>query len=184
MIAINLLPSEKRQFNSSIKKFFLFFLLIVSLFTASSLICQRKINVLSDTFAKIEKDIVSYNKVIQEIKDIKKKQEDIIIRTDIINDLTSDRLTILNLLNFISNNIIAQRMWLTNLVINKNALNIQGVAIDNKTAADFMKRLETAAYFSSVHLKKLKRDDAYTNLNLKIFEIYCSIKKDEKKDNS
>lgn len=95
-----------------------------------------------------------------------------------------DRLTVLNFLNSVSENVIVRRMWLTNIRIDNNAVNIQGVVIDNKTAADFMKRLEAAGYFLSVHLKKLKREEAYADLNLKIFEIYCSIKKNEKKDNS
>ncbi|MBW1615722.1 MAG: PilN domain-containing protein [Deltaproteobacteria bacterium] len=92
-----------------------------------------------------------------------------------------DRLKALNLLNSVSDNIIPQRMWLTNIRIDKNRVNIQGLVIDNKTAVDFMKGLEKAGYFMSVHLKKLKRDEIYADLNFKMFEIYCSIKKNEKK---
>ena len=184
MITINLLPSEKNPISLYIKKALLFFLIIITSLITSTLICQKKINTLSDTLAKIKKDIVSYNKVIYEIKDIKKKQKNIITRTNIIKNLASDKLTAISLLNFISDNVIAQRMWFTNLIINKNTVNIQGIAIDNKTAADFMKQLETGGYFSTVHLKKLKRSELYQDLHLKNFQIHCSIKKDGKKKNS
>ncbi len=154
------------------------------LFTASSLIFQRKIDKLTDTLVSIKRDSASYNKVIKEIEAIKKKRKDIKIRTDIIKDLSVDRLTVLNLLNFISENIIPQKMWLKSIRIDKNRVNIQGFAIDNKTAVDFMKRLENAGYFLPINIKNLKRDKVYAGLNFKTFEVFCFIKKNEKKENS
>jgi len=56
-------------------------------FTALSLIFQRKIDKLTDTLISIKKSSASYNKVIKEIENIKKKRKDIIIKTNIIKDL-------------------------------------------------------------------------------------------------
>jgi type IV pilus assembly protein PilN len=69
--------------------------------------------------------------------------------------------------------LIAKRMWFTKLEVKETTVNIQGIALDNKTVADFMVRLQNSGLFSSVNLKNLKRQEVQKT-NLKSFEITCT----------
>ena len=66
-----------------------------------------------------------------------------------------------------------KRLWFTNFQENGNNINIQGIALDNKTIADFMTRLEGSALFTNVNLKAIKQQKI-NELNLKNFEIICT----------
>ena len=54
-------------------------------------------------------------------------------------------------------------------------MTINGIALDNKTVADFMTRLEGTGMFSSVQLKKIQMT-VIKNANLKKFQIECTQK--------
>lgn len=68
--------------------------------------------------------------------------------------------------------VIAKRMWFTKLEEKDKAVNITGIALDNKTVADFMVQLEKSGLFSTVSLKTLKQTVLQSS-NLKSFTIQC-----------
>ena len=63
-------------------------------------------------------------------------------------------------------------MWFTRMESKGNKVNINGIAMDNKTVADFMVRLEGSGLFKEVDLKTLKRKRVQKS-NLKSFKISC-----------
>lgn len=65
-----------------------------------------------------------------------------------------------------------KRLWFNNLQTSGGKINIRGVALDNKTIADFMSRLEESKRFKNVTLNTIKQQKV-NNLNLKSFEIVC-----------
>jgi type IV pilus assembly protein PilN len=67
----------------------------------------------------------------------------------------------------------AKRLWFTNFRENGDDINIQGIALDNKTIADFMTRLEASTLFLNVNLRAIKQQ-TINELNLKNFEIICT----------
>jgi type IV pilus assembly protein PilN len=48
--------------------------------------------------------------------------------------------------------VVAQKMWLTSLSETGGIMTLNGVAVDNKTIADFMRRLEGSPYFDRINL--------------------------------
>jgi type IV pilus assembly protein PilN len=68
--------------------------------------------------------------------------------------------------------VVPQRMWFTHLDDKDKTVKIDGIALDNKTVADFMVRLQGCGLFSSVNLKTLKQKEVLNN-NLKSFQITC-----------
>jgi type IV pilus assembly protein PilN len=75
-----------------------------------------------------------------------------------------------------------KRLWFTNFQASGDNLNIQGIAIDNRTVADFMTRLEDSKLYTDVSLRTLKQTKI-KDLTLKSFEIACTKvfkKQDEK----
>lgn len=65
-----------------------------------------------------------------------------------------------------------KRLWFTSFRANGPNININGVALDNKTVADFMTRLEDSEIYTNVNLNTLKKENI-NNLNLKSFVITC-----------
>ncbi|MBW1996019.1 MAG: PilN domain-containing protein, partial [Deltaproteobacteria bacterium] len=65
-----------------------------------------------------------------------------------------------------------KRMWFTEFTASDKTVGITGVALDQKTVADFMTRLEHTSLFSSVNLSLL-RQVKIEGLNLKRFEVVC-----------
>ena len=83
-----------------------------------------------------------------------------------------------------SDNNPVKRLWLTSFEASGEKVNIKGIALDNKTIADFMSRLEESKLYNNVNLKTIKQQKV-GKLNLKHFEIECvkaSLKKPEKKN--
>jgi type IV pilus assembly protein PilN len=70
-------------------------------------------------------------------------------------------------------------MWFTRLESKNRRVKINGIALDNKTVADFMVRLEESGLFSDVDLNTLKQRKV-RKANLKSFQISC-LKKPLKK---
>jgi type IV pilus assembly protein PilN len=68
--------------------------------------------------------------------------------------------------------IVPKRMWFTQLESRGEKVKINGIALDNKTVADFMVRLEDCGLFKEVDLKTLKRKKNQA-AELKSFTIYC-----------
>ena len=68
--------------------------------------------------------------------------------------------------------VIEKRMWLTSFGARAEDININGIALDNQTVADFMVRLEGSGLFDSVKLRSTKQQK-HENFNLKSFVISC-----------
>ena len=65
-----------------------------------------------------------------------------------------------------------KRLWFTSFEASGGKVNIKGIALDNKTIADFMSRLEESKLYNNVNLKTIKQQEI-NKLNLKHFEIEC-----------
>ncbi len=65
-----------------------------------------------------------------------------------------------------------KRLWFTDFQAKGNNVGIKGIAMDSKTVADFMTRLENSKFYENVNLKTLKQQKI-TTLNLKNFDITC-----------
>ena len=59
-----------------------------------------------------------------------------------------------------------KRLWFTSFRANDNNIRIKGIALDNKTVADFMTRLEVSKLFTNVNLTRLRKEKL-KKLNLK-----------------
>ena len=69
--------------------------------------------------------------------------------------------------------IIADQMWLTSLSTQGAGVRIKGVAMDERTVADFMTNLENSGLFAIVNLSTVKRKIFDETINLKEFELAC-----------
>jgi len=110
--------------------------------------------------------------ITKEIADIKKKLDIIRKKTAVIKNLEQNRKSSVILLDTMTGMVIPGRMWFTSLSDISDSVEIIGLALDNKTVADFMINLEGSKLFSSVSLKTIKQQ-TIKDVVLKNFEVSC-----------
>ena len=176
MIRINLLPfraaRKKENVRRQISIFLLsFILIIIAVFYYNSWLSNR-IEKLKARNQDTVQQIAKYDKINKEIAQIKKTLNNLKKKIQVIETLDNDRKNGVKLLESMTELIIEERMWFTRLDVSGNKITIGGIALDERTIADFMKRLETQGSYSHVTLKSLQRK-AITgkSLNLKSFNL-------------
>jgi len=109
-----------------------------------------------------------------EVDRIKKELDDLDQKRKVIEDLKANRKAPVVMLEAMTRLVIEKRMWFTSFSEKGTAITIKGIALDNKTVADFMGQLERSGLFSTVNLDNLKQETFKNNLNLKQFDITCN----------
>jgi type IV pilus assembly protein PilN len=176
MIRINLLPFRKARKKENVRQqvsvfvLVLIFLILGMSYLASAL--NRKIENRDSRIKTSTQQLSDLTVLTKEIDDIKKKLDTIRKKTAVIKDLERNRKSSVVLLDTMTNMVIPGRMWFTSLSDISESVEINGLALDNKTVADFMIKLEGSKLFSSVSLKTLKQQ-AIKDVILKNFEISC-----------
>lgn len=179
MIRINLLPfrteRKKENVRRQVSLFLLSLILVLIVLVYYNFNLSSKIGKLNKKIANTKTDLNRYNEINQEIARIKKNLELLRKKMAVIEQLESDRHAPVQLMDTLTQVLMAKRMWFTKLEAKDTSVSINGIALDNKTVADFMVRLQNSGLFSNVNLKTLKRQ-AVQKSNLKSFQIVCTKK--------
>ena len=178
MIKINLLPFRAARKKENIRQQVSIFLLSI-IFVALSMYSYNMSlnNKIKDYNVKIENiknEAAKYDKIVKEIANIKNKLDVLNKKTGVIKKLEIARKEPVHLLDKMTATIIPNRMWFTNLEAKGKIVTIKGFALDNKTVADFMTRLEDSKLFVSVNLTTIKQPKNNKYPNLKEFVISCN----------
>lgn len=176
MIRINLLPFRKARKKENVRQqISVFFLAMIFLTLGMSYFAAALNRKIQDMEGRIKTSTQQLNELTgltKEIEEIKKKLGIITKKTAVIKNLELNRKASVILLDTMTNMVIPGRMWFTSLSAISDNVEIIGLALDNKTVADFMIQLEGSKLFSSVSLKTLKQQ-AIKDVVLKNFEISC-----------
>ena len=134
---------------------------------------SSKVGKLNNKISATKTELQRYNEINKEIARIKQNLETLRKKMAVIEKLESDRHAPVRLMETMTQVLMAKRMWFTKLDVSEKTVGIHGIALDNKTVADFMVRLQNSGLFSSVNLKTLKRQEVQGS-NLKSFQITCT----------
>jgi len=179
MIRINLLPFRAARKKENIRRqvsifmLSLVFLLIIFFYYNFSL--SNKVGSLNTNIKNTKAELAKYNKINDEIAQIKKQLDNLKKKMAVMKTLEVNRFEPTRLLDVMTQVVVPKRMWFTNLESRGDIVNIVGIALDNKTVADFMVRLEDCGLFKQVDLKTLKRTETQST-KLKSFAISCKKK--------
>ncbi len=182
MIRINLLPFRAARKKENVRRqvsifmLSLVFLLIIFFYYNFSL--SNKVDSLNTNIKNTKTELAKYNKINEEIAQIKKKLDNLKKKMAVMKTLEANRFEPTRLLDVMTQVVVPKRMWFTNLESRGDNVNIKGIALDNKTVADFMVRLEECGLFKQVDLKTLKRTETQSRTDsqskkLKSFAISC-----------
>jgi type IV pilus assembly protein PilN len=184
MIRINLLPFRAARKKENIRRqvsiflLSLVFLMILLFYHSWSL--GSRIDSLNTRIKETTADLKKYEAINKEIAEIKKKLKNLKQKMAVMDTLEANRFEPTRMMDAMTQIIVGKRMWFTRLDSKGNKVNINGIALDNKTVADFMIRLEQSGLFSDVNLNTLKAQTVQ-KANLKSFQISCVKKAPVKK---
>jgi type IV pilus assembly protein PilN len=177
MIRINLLPFRAARKKENIRRqvsifvLSLAFLLIILFYYNWTLGSQ--IGGLNADIRETKSDLEKYEKINKEIAAIKQKLSNLKKKMAVMDTLEANRFEPTRLLDTMTQVVVPKRMWFTNMESKGGTVKIAGIALDNKTVADFMVRLEQSGLFSDVDLKTLKQHKVGNSNNFKSFHISC-----------
>jgi len=206
MIRINLLPYREsrkkegilRQINIFLAVFFIVFVILFYY----SIWLGNKIDDLNTKIKTTKVMLAQAETQAKKVDQIKKELDKLGHKTDVIKSIEMNRRAPVILLENMTkmvdektststpdtptsnDNRPVKRLWFTSFEASGGKVNIKGIAMDNKTIADFMSRLEKSTHYKNVNLKTIKQQKV-DKLNLKHFQIGCvksSLKKPEKKN--
>ena len=205
MIRINLLPYRAAQKKENVRRqisiFVLAVIMVAGILLYYNISLNNNIDALNTQIKKTKSMLAQLEKQAKKVDEIKKAFNTLKQKTDVIKSLETNRKIAVQLLDNMTTLVAekvpasqseasadsdskpAKRLWFTNFQENGDDINIQGIALDNKTIADFMSRLEASTLFMNVNLRAIKQQKI-NELNLKNFEIICtriSRNKSEKK---
>ena len=185
MIRINLLPFRTERKKENVRRqlslFLLSLILVLIVLVYYNFSLSSKIGKLNNTIATTKNELNRYEEINKEIARIKKNLENLKMKMAVIDQLESDRHAPVRLLDTLTQVLITNRMWLTSLNDQEKAVTINGIALDNKTVADFMVGLQNCGLFSSVNLKTVKHQEVQKS-KLKGFQITCTKIEPQKPD--
>jgi type IV pilus assembly protein PilN len=182
MIRINLLPyraarkkeNVRRQLNIFIGSLVIVFGLIFLVNTYLG----NQIKGLNSEIASTKDQVAKYKQINKEIAEIKQKLAVLDRKISVIESLERDRKAPVQNLDSLYHLLVEKRMWYTRMEEKGETIKIGGIAIDNQTVADYMKRVEKSDRFTNVRLASIKQNKSENkNLNLKQFDINFQKKK-------
>lgn len=178
MIKINLLPFRLARKKENIRRQVSVFVLLlvfssICLYYGNSF-WNSRIQTLTQDVGFLDQELKVAMAAAQEVDRIKKELNDLEQKMKVITDLKASRREQIDLLDAMTRLVIEKRMWFTSFSAAGISVSIKGIALDNTTVADFMRKLETSGLFSSVVLGNLTKETINNNMNLKKFEITCN----------
>jgi type IV pilus assembly protein PilN len=156
MITINLLPV--RQIKQRIRARNEFISLIgglLLLLVALSFVGYGqsvKINTLKAKKTALQAEKSKYDAVIAKINKLKRERELLKVKLATIEKLQANSQLSVRVLAEIANLTPSSRMWLQTLKMDRNAISLKGIALDNATIAQYMERIKASPFFSGAVL--------------------------------
>jgi type IV pilus assembly protein PilN len=177
MIRINLLPfrddRKKENVRRQVSLFLLSLILVLIIAFYYNFNLSSKVGKLNQKIKETNAELTKYNEINKEIARIRKNLENLRKKMAVIEQLESDRHAPVILMDTMTQVLVSKRMWLDELIVQDKTVKINGIALDEKTVADFMVRLQKSGLFSLVELKSVKRQEVQKT-NLKGFQIICT----------
>jgi len=106
----------------------------------------------------IRADLTELKKITKEVRDLEKKRETLKSKLEIIDTLKKRKIGPVRVLDDL-NISVPEKSWLVEVRDKGGVLRIDGLALDNQTIADFVKKLEKSEYFVRVDLLEARQEE-------------------------
>lgn len=155
MIRINLLPvreaeralGRRRQVSLLVLSVIVILLMMALPYSFQA----RKLAQLDREIESLRQELVRLEQQTKEVKDLDRKRAELQAKLRVIEDLKKRRTGPARVLSDLAD-ATPEKLWLTEFTESGGAASIQGLAMDNQTIAEFMRRLQQSPYFYDVDL--------------------------------
>ncbi len=177
MIRINLLPFRLARKRENIRRqvsvFFLTILLLLVGLTWYTLGIKKTIDEKRHEIDRVNAQIAIYKERADKVTEIQKRLKILEDKLEIVASLKLKRDEQLMLLEDLQVRLVPEQMWIESLDADETTVTLTGIAFDNPTIANFMKRLEASTLFQEIDLKQTRIKKFDEGTSLKAFELKC-----------
>ena len=178
MLRINLLPirqlKKRAKARNQIIIFFTLFAFLGLIIGAVAFLQTTKIKNIETSIAELKKEKQKYAPILAEMKQLEKAKKDLENKINIIKKLKRESSTTVHILDEVAKKVDSKRMWLKSLKQQGASLSLSGIALDNRTVAQFMDALKESPYISTVNLSNASLAKV-SGRDLKSFSLACSV---------
>lgn len=178
MLRINLLPirqlKKRAKARNQIISFITLLIFLLLILGAVGLLQSIKIKSIETSIATLKQEKKKYDPIIAKMQKMAKDKKSLEKKIEIIKKLKRDSAITVHILDEIARKVDSKRMWLKSLKQDGARLSLSGVALDNRTIAQFMDALKESIFISSVNLSNASLAKV-SGRDLKSFELACTI---------
>jgi len=158
MIRINLLPyraaRKKENVRNQVVVVFAIIAIVVTCLVGIFLHLEGQIDDLNVKIDNTKREVAKVEKIAKRVDKLQREINTLKKKIAVIKKLKKNRKEPVLFMGAMTRLVVAKRMWLTNMQVKGKSVNFNGIALDNKTVADFMTQLENA---NRLDEKKLAR---------------------------
>ena len=174
MIRINLLPvrqiKQRIRLRNEVIAFCLALLLLLGALFLGAGLLNQKITTLQQVVAQLNKKKDSYTPILNKIKKLARDKNALEAKIDVIKKLKKTSQIIVRVLDEVANITPSNRIWLKSMKQSGTRVDLDGVALDNRTIAQYMKSLKKSQFFSNAVLGNSSQITV-ANKKLKSFKL-------------
>jgi type IV pilus assembly protein PilN len=163
MIRINLLPLKEAQRAIGRRRQLSLALLSAAVAALVMLVPYlmqgRTLSALDREVTQLNSDIAKLNAQAAEVRDLEKKRAELKAKLAVIADLKQKRVGPVHVLEDLGG-ATPEKLWLVDSSEVSGQATITGMALDNQTIAEFMRRLQGSKYFYEVDLVETSQSEA------------------------
>ena len=179
MIKINLLPVKDDKLINEAKGYIIIALsslavVVVLIVLNSSVLVERE----QESKMRIEeadKEIANLKSIMGEIQNLKEKKAKLQEKMDMIVKLQEQNIGPVRVLDELSLKLPSNKIWIEDLSLKGDRIDMSGKTLENQEVANFMKQLENSLFFSNINLKKVSKDRIVEGVPLLSFGIDTTV---------
>lgn len=177
MIKINLLPVRAAQKKEKLREQLILavvglVVVLVGCATAYTTVVAKTMQKQKE-IAKQEQEIEQLQKIIGEVGRVKKLQEELQGKLDVLDRLKQNKSGPVHLLDELSK-ALPEKLWIESFKEAAGKIDLTGTGLNEETVALFLKQLDESPYFKNVELQVIEQTAAQ-NVKLHRFTIICQI---------
>lgn len=178
MIEINLLPHREAKRAADLRESVALLVLGLVLVGGGAFFMNGSVGDQLETarasVKQLESEIARYKPQEAQVASFKKKKATLEDKLDVIKGLDRARTGPVRILDELASH-TPDRLWLTSLTTKAGTIELEGNSLDNGVVADFLRNLNTSAYFANVDLVKTGRGDEVQGVRLVKFVINAEL---------
>ncbi|CAG0988746.1 hypothetical protein MYXO_02274 [Myxococcaceae bacterium] len=163
MIRINLLPVREARRRADMQQQLAWLGLVAGVSIGTCILLQgwtmASISSGQSRVATLNEQISQFQTQLQQVEDFKRKATEIEKKLEVIRRLDLSRTGPVRLLDEIATR-APQKLWLSDLVVEGNKVELEGMSLDTELIAEFLTRLNDSPYLDNVELESTELAEA------------------------